>query len=103
MCAAGPRDYTRLLRGEHDAIMIGVTTLVADDPRLTVRHPNWSGKKIVRVILDSRLRFPLTAKILSTLPRGRILVFAGHGAPGPRGPPPPPTPGRGGGASRGDK
>ena len=79
--SAGTRDYIHLLRGEHDAIMIGVNTLVADDPRLTVRHPNWGGKEIVRVILDSRLRFPLTAKILSTLRRGRILVFAGHGAP----------------------
>ena len=79
--SAGTRDYIHLLRGEHDAIMIGVNTLVADDPRLTVRHPNWAGKKIVRVILDSRLRFPPTAKILSTLPRGRIIVFAGRGAP----------------------
>ncbi|MCJ7488072.1 MAG: bifunctional diaminohydroxyphosphoribosylaminopyrimidine deaminase/5-amino-6-(5-phosphoribosylamino)uracil reductase RibD, partial [Candidatus Aminicenantes bacterium] len=78
--SAGTRDYVHLLRGEHDALMIGVNTLVADDPRLTVRHPNWGGKKIVRVILDSRLRFPPTAKILSTLPRGRILVFAGRGA-----------------------
>jgi diaminohydroxyphosphoribosylaminopyrimidine deaminase/5-amino-6-(5-phosphoribosylamino)uracil reductase len=79
--SAGTRDYIHLLRGEHDAIMIGVNTLVADDPRLTIRHPNWSGKKIVRVILDSRLRFPPTAKILSTLPRGRVIVFAGRGAP----------------------
>jgi diaminohydroxyphosphoribosylaminopyrimidine deaminase/5-amino-6-(5-phosphoribosylamino)uracil reductase len=79
--SAGTRDYVHLLRGEHDAIMIGVNTLVADDPRLTVRHPNWSGKRIVRVILDSRLRFPLTAKILSTLSRGRVIVFSGRGAP----------------------
>jgi len=79
--SAGTRDYVHLLRGENDAIMIGVNTLVADDPRLTVRHPNWGRKEIVRVILDSRLRFPLTAKILSTLRRGRILVFAGSGAP----------------------
>jgi diaminohydroxyphosphoribosylaminopyrimidine deaminase/5-amino-6-(5-phosphoribosylamino)uracil reductase len=78
--SAGTRDYVHLLRGENDAIMIGINTLAADDPRLTVRHPNWGGKKIVRVILDSRLRFPPTAKILSTLPRGRILVFAGRGA-----------------------
>jgi diaminohydroxyphosphoribosylaminopyrimidine deaminase/5-amino-6-(5-phosphoribosylamino)uracil reductase len=79
--SAGTRDYVHLLRGEHDALMIGVNTLIADDPRLTVRHPNWGAKKIVRVILDSRLRFPLTAKILSTLRRGRVLVFAGNGAP----------------------
>ncbi len=79
--SAGTRDYVHLLRGEHDALMIGVNTLIADDPLLTIRHANWGAKKIVRVILDSRLRFPLTAKILSTLPRGKVVVFAGHGAP----------------------
>ena len=77
----GTRDYIHLLRGEHDALMIGINTLLADDPRLTVRHPGWPGRKIVRVVLDPRLRFPSDAKILSTLRKGRILVFAGSGAP----------------------
>lgn len=79
--SAGTRNYVHLLRGEHDALIIGINTLLADDPRLTVRHPNWLGKKIARVVLDPRLRFPLDAKILSTLREGRILVFAGIGAP----------------------
>jgi diaminohydroxyphosphoribosylaminopyrimidine deaminase/5-amino-6-(5-phosphoribosylamino)uracil reductase len=79
--AAGTRDYIHLLRGEYDALMIGVNTLLRDDPRLTVRHPNWGGKKIVRVVLDSKLRFPLEARILRTLERGRIIVFAGDEAP----------------------
>jgi len=79
--AAGTRDYIHLLRGEYDALMVGVNTLIRDDPRLTVRHPNWGDKKIVRVILDSKLRFPLSARILGTLERGRIIVFAGEEAP----------------------
>lgn len=79
--SAATRDYVHLLRGEQDALMIGVNTLLADDPRLTVRHPNWAGKSVLRIILDSRLRFPLSAKILSTLARGRVIVFAGSGAP----------------------
>jgi len=79
--SAGTRDYVHLLRGEQDALMIGVNTLLTDDPRLTVRHRNWGGKKVARVILDSRLRFPLSARILSTLPQGRIIVFAGSDAP----------------------
>ena len=69
------RKYMHLLRGEYDAIMVGVNTLIKDDPLLTVRHPNWKGKRITRVILDSNLRFPLKARILSTLPQGNILVF----------------------------
>jgi diaminohydroxyphosphoribosylaminopyrimidine deaminase/5-amino-6-(5-phosphoribosylamino)uracil reductase len=78
--SAGTRDYVHLLRGEQDALMIGVNTLLVDDPLLTVRHPNWRTKGIVRVVLDSRLRFPLSAKILSTLRRGRVIVFAGRAA-----------------------
>jgi len=69
------RKYMHLLRGEYDAIMVGINTLIKDDPKLTVRHPNWRGKRITRVILDSNLRFPLKSKILNTLPQGKILVF----------------------------
>ena len=76
----GTRDYVHLLRGEYDAVMIGINTLLRDDPLLTVRHQNWEGKKISRVILDSRLRIPLTARILATGATGRIIVFAREGA-----------------------
>ena len=74
------REYVHLLRGEYDALMIGSGTLLKDNPRLTVRHPNWRDKKLTRVILDPGLRFPLRARILSTLSRGRILVFTKAGA-----------------------
>jgi len=79
--AAGTRDYVHLLRGEYDALMVGVNTLLRDDPRLTVRHPSWGEKKLTRVILDSELRFPLSARLLGTLAHGPIIVFAGRGAP----------------------
>lgn len=74
------REYVHLLRGEYDALMIGSGTLLKDDPRLTVRHPNWRDKKLTRVILDPGLIFPLRARMLSTLSRGRILVFTNAGA-----------------------
>ncbi len=79
--AAGTRNYVHLLRGEHDALMIGIYTLIKDDPLLTVRHPNWGGKTITRVILDPELRMPLASRILATLPAGPILVFAREEAP----------------------
>lgn len=75
------REYVHLLRGEQDAIMVGIETIIKDNPLLTVRHPQWAGKKLVRVILDSQLRLPLRARILSTLSKGPILVFAARGAP----------------------
>jgi diaminohydroxyphosphoribosylaminopyrimidine deaminase/5-amino-6-(5-phosphoribosylamino)uracil reductase len=79
--SAGTRDYVHLLRGENDALLVGANTLIADDPQLTVRHEAWPGKSITRVVLDSGLRFPLTARILTTLDRGRVLAFASAGAP----------------------
>ena len=69
------RDYVHLLRGEQDAIMVGIRTILKDDPRLTVRHPQWAGKKVVRVILDSALRLPVRARILTTLAEGKVIVF----------------------------
>jgi diaminohydroxyphosphoribosylaminopyrimidine deaminase/5-amino-6-(5-phosphoribosylamino)uracil reductase len=69
------RKYTHLLRGEHMAIMVGINTLLNDDPRLTIRHPLWRNKQLIRVVIDSRLRFPLKAKLLKTRTKGRILVF----------------------------
>ena len=69
------RQYVHLLRGEHEAIMVGINTILHDDPRLTIRHPLWKKKRILRVVIDSKLRFPLGAKILETLEKGRIMIF----------------------------
>jgi diaminohydroxyphosphoribosylaminopyrimidine deaminase/5-amino-6-(5-phosphoribosylamino)uracil reductase len=78
--SAATRDYVHLLRGEQDALMIGAGTLVADDPLLTVRHANWPGKRVLRAVLDPSLRFPPDARLLGTLDRGPVVVFAGRDA-----------------------
>ena len=53
---------THELRAMHEAILVGINTVLVDDPRLTVRHAD--GKNPVPVVLDSRLRTPPTAKLL---------------------------------------
>lgn len=53
---------THRLRAEHAAILIGSGTLLSDDPTLTVRLVQ--GTSPLRVVLDSRLRTPLTCKLL---------------------------------------
>lgn len=50
------------LRAAHDGILIGVGTLVADDPALTVRF--WTGESPTPVVLDTRLRTPLTSRLV---------------------------------------
>ena len=69
------RKYVHLLRGEHEAIMVGINTILSDNPRLTIRHPLWKKKQMRRIIIDSNLRFPLSAKILDTLEKGKIFIF----------------------------
>ncbi len=53
--------YVHQLRAKHQAIMVGSGTVLADDPRLTVRHIK--GQNPLRIILDSRKRVPKSAKV----------------------------------------
>ncbi len=69
------RDYAHLLRGEVDAILVGINTVLHDNPRLTVRHPLWGEKRIIRVVLDSQLRLPPDSRLLKTLDKGPVIVF----------------------------
>jgi len=57
---------THRLRASHDVILIGIGTVLSDDPRLTVRYVR--GKNPRPVIFDSRLRFPLDTRILKENP-----------------------------------
>lgn len=54
---------THQLRSLHDGILIGVGTLLSDDPQLTVRE--WDGANPQPIVLDSQLRTPATAKLCS--------------------------------------
>ncbi len=60
------RARAHLMRAQHDAIAIGVGTALADDPSLTCRLPGLAVRAPVRVVVDSRLRLPLTAKLVAT-------------------------------------
>lgn len=59
------REFVQRLRAESDAIMVGIGTVLADDPLLTVRLAG-EEKKPLRVIVDSNLRIPVESQIVST-------------------------------------
>jgi len=72
------------LREEYDAILVGIGTVMADDPRLR-RHLGLNpSPHIVRVVLDSELRLPLTSQLLSQEP-GDVIVFCRAPAAADRG------------------
>ncbi|WP_141433825.1 bifunctional diaminohydroxyphosphoribosylaminopyrimidine deaminase/5-amino-6-(5-phosphoribosylamino)uracil reductase RibD [Bacillus sp. 03113] len=56
------RETVHQLRNEVDSILVGIGTVLADDPMLTTRLPE-GGKNPIRIVLDSHLRIPLDAKI----------------------------------------
>lgn len=55
-----------LLRAQNDAIAIGVGTALADDPSLTCRLAGLEDRSPVRVVVDSRMRLPLTSRLVAT-------------------------------------
>jgi diaminohydroxyphosphoribosylaminopyrimidine deaminase / 5-amino-6-(5-phosphoribosylamino)uracil reductase len=57
------REYVHALRARYHAIMVSVDTVIADDPSLTTRLP-LPAKQPVRVIVDSKLRIPLDARVV---------------------------------------
>jgi diaminohydroxyphosphoribosylaminopyrimidine deaminase / 5-amino-6-(5-phosphoribosylamino)uracil reductase len=60
------RGQVHELRRRHDAILVGVGTVIADDPELTARTAGTAtGRQPVRVILDRRLRTPLDARVVN--------------------------------------
>jgi diaminohydroxyphosphoribosylaminopyrimidine deaminase/5-amino-6-(5-phosphoribosylamino)uracil reductase len=68
------RAHVQELRHESDAIMVGVGTIIADDPLLTDRTGMPRRRPLLRVVLDSRLRLPLESRLVKTA-KGDVLVF----------------------------
>jgi diaminohydroxyphosphoribosylaminopyrimidine deaminase/5-amino-6-(5-phosphoribosylamino)uracil reductase len=75
------RRHGRRIRARVDAMMVGIGTVLADDPRLTARAGR--GRDPVRIIIDSRARTPLGAKVLpaNADSSARCIVVTTSGAP----------------------
>ncbi len=68
------RQYVHRMRDRADAIMVGIGTVLADDPKLTTRHPE-GGRDPLRVVVDTHLRIPETAQLLTVDSQAGTIVF----------------------------
>lgn len=73
LTSAAANRHAQRLRAEVDAIAVGSETLIVDDPLLTARDV-YRWRPLTRVIFDDRLRTPPSARVLSTLDAGPVVV-----------------------------
>jgi diaminohydroxyphosphoribosylaminopyrimidine deaminase/5-amino-6-(5-phosphoribosylamino)uracil reductase len=59
------RERVHLLRAEHDAVLVGTGTALADDPQLTCRLPGLGPRSPVRIVIDRQLRLPHSARLFA--------------------------------------
>ena len=71
------REYVHHLRDRMDAVLVGVGTVLADDPLLTARPRAGRGKDPLRIVLDTHLRTPLGAKIMHLDSSARTILVVG--------------------------
>jgi len=74
------RRAAHAIRGRHDAVLVGVGTVLADDPELTCRIDGFRSAPLVRIVVDSHLRTPLLSKLVNSARQTPLWLLHRDGA-----------------------
>ena len=77
------RVFVQRLRHAADALLTGIGTVLADDPRLTDRTGEPRRRRLLRAVVDSRLRMPLKSKLVKSA-QGDLVIFTTQSADSPK-------------------
>jgi diaminohydroxyphosphoribosylaminopyrimidine deaminase/5-amino-6-(5-phosphoribosylamino)uracil reductase len=75
------RERVHLLRAHSDAIMVGIGTVLSDDPMLTCRLPGMAKDSPVRIVADSMLRLPVNSRLVQSAYETPVWALTGLAAP----------------------
>lgn len=80
----GPQSRRRVheMRADHDAVLAGIGTVLADDPLLTVRTEPAPSVQPVRIIADSQARTPTDSRLIRSISQGRVVLATDRKAEG---------------------
>ncbi len=74
------RDIAHGLRGEFSAVMVGVKTVLADNPGLNIRQEGWTGKQLYRIVLDYKNILDTGLEIFKDQERFPLVIFSSKAA-----------------------
>ena len=74
---SGSRARAHQMRAEHDAVLVGIGTVLADDPLLTARTVPMPARQPIRIVADSSGRTPKQSRLVQSISSGRVVVATG--------------------------